>query len=115
LEPLREARRGVRVKREDPGWLVSGRPAMLRLTLEGTERPRGDLTLVDRLPAVIYLSNIADGRMVDVSPGLEQLLGVAPETCTSKAGIPSIAPAFMNVSGAWSAPSKFRRRQVSRG
>jgi uncharacterized protein (DUF58 family) len=45
-----EARRAVRVVREDPGWLVSGRPASLQLTVAGTEAARGTLTVVDRLP-----------------------------------------------------------------
>jgi diguanylate cyclase (GGDEF)-like protein/PAS domain S-box-containing protein len=48
------------------------------------ERAYGDLQtryrgLVDRLPAVIYLYRVADETMVDVSPGLQQLLGVPPE------------------------------------
>ena len=33
--------------------------------------------IIDRLPAVIYIESIgADERMVDVGPGIEQLLGI---------------------------------------
>jgi diguanylate cyclase (GGDEF)-like protein/PAS domain S-box-containing protein len=35
--------------------------------------------LIDSLPAVIYLQRLIDGTMVEVSPGIRQLLGVEPE------------------------------------
>ena len=35
--------------------------------------------LIDHLPAVIYLYRFGDGTMVEVSPGIRQLLGVEPE------------------------------------
>jgi diguanylate cyclase (GGDEF)-like protein/PAS domain S-box-containing protein len=54
------------------------------LERDALERAYGDLQtryrgLVDRLPAVIYLYRVADETMVDVSPGLERLLGVPRE------------------------------------
>jgi diguanylate cyclase (GGDEF)-like protein/PAS domain S-box-containing protein len=35
--------------------------------------------LIDNLPAVIYLQRLIDGTMIEVSPGIRQLLGVEPE------------------------------------
>ncbi|MGZ5328551.1 MAG: PAS domain-containing protein, partial [Actinomycetota bacterium] len=36
--------------------------------------------LIDRLPAVIYLDGVGDhGSMVDISPTIEQLLGITPD------------------------------------
>ena len=35
--------------------------------------------LIDHLPAVIYLYRFGDGTMVEVSPGIRQLLGIEPE------------------------------------
>ena len=54
------------------------------LPREDLERAFRDLQtryrgLIDRLPAVIYLYRLADATMVDVNPGIRQLLGVEPE------------------------------------
>jgi diguanylate cyclase (GGDEF)-like protein/PAS domain S-box-containing protein len=35
--------------------------------------------LIDHLPAVIYLYRFGDGTMVEVSPGIRQLLGIEPD------------------------------------
>ena len=35
--------------------------------------------LIDHLPAIIYLYRFGDGTMVEVSPGIRQLLGIEPE------------------------------------
>jgi diguanylate cyclase (GGDEF)-like protein/PAS domain S-box-containing protein len=35
--------------------------------------------LIDNLPAVIYLQRLIDGTMVEVSPGIRQLMGVEPQ------------------------------------
>jgi len=40
--------------------------------------------LIDHLPAVLYIDGVADDdSMVDVSPGIQELLGVSPETWVS--------------------------------
>jgi diguanylate cyclase (GGDEF)-like protein/PAS domain S-box-containing protein len=58
----------------DPDSLDPGRLELAFRNLQA--RYRG---LIDNLPAVIYLQRLIDGTMVEVSPGIRQLLGVEPE------------------------------------
>jgi len=67
------------------GFFASG-PDLPGLPLEARYR---DLLaryhgLVDRLPAVIYLDRVGDDTMVDVSPAIEQLLGIARDEWRSR-------------------------------
>jgi diguanylate cyclase (GGDEF)-like protein/PAS domain S-box-containing protein len=67
------------------GFFASG-PDLPGLPLEARYR---DLLaryhgLVDRLPAVIYLDGVGDDTMVDVSPAIEQLLGIARDEWRSR-------------------------------
>jgi len=52
------------------------RPELERALTDLQARYRG---LIDHLPAVIYLYRFGDGTMVEVSPGIRQLLGIEPE------------------------------------
>jgi len=52
------------------------RPELERVLAGLQTRYRG---LIDHLPAVIYLTRFDDGEMVEVSPGIRQLLGIEPE------------------------------------
>ncbi|MEO8291876.1 MAG: EAL domain-containing protein [Actinomycetota bacterium] len=68
------------------GWFSTAHPRVDAKTLGPAELQRalGDLQtryrgLVDNLPAVIYLHRLTDGTMVDVGPGIRDLLGVEPQ------------------------------------
>jgi diguanylate cyclase (GGDEF)-like protein/PAS domain S-box-containing protein len=53
-----------------------GRAELERAFADIQTRYRG---LIDHLPAVIYLYRFGDGTMVEVSPGIRQLLGIEPD------------------------------------
>src|SRR5262249_40191758 len=46
-----KTRHSMKVTRGDPGWLVSGRLASFPIDVTGGDQVRGELTVVDRLPA----------------------------------------------------------------